>query len=310
MRILVLGAGGTGGYFGGRLVESGADVTFLVRPARAARLAAGGLTVRSPTGDIHTPVKTVTADTVTPAYDLIVLSCKAYDLDGAIAALASALAPQAAVLPLLNGLGHFERLQAAFGAGRVLGGLCHIAVTLGAGGEIRHLNQVHALTFGELAGGTGERIAAISDVFCRARFDSRPSADVLQDVWEKYVFLATLAGITCLLRANVGTILATTEGEALARELLAECGAVATAAGRPPRPEAVDSALRFLTDRDSSLTASMLRDLEAGGRTEGDHVLGDLLRRARALGVATPLLRVAVCHLQAYEARRAREAGR
>jgi len=304
MRILVLGAGGTGGYFGGRLVEAGADVTFLVRPPRAARLAADGLTVVSPLGDIHAPVRTVTTETLESPYDLVVLSCKAYDLEGAIAAVAPAVGPGTAVLPLLNGLAHFDRLTEAFGAERLLGGLCHIAVTLGAGGEIRHLNRVHSVTFGEMAGGASARVDAIAGVFGRARFDARASADVLQDIWEKYVFLTTLAGMTCLMRASVGAIMVTGEGEEIAREMFDECRAIAATAGRAPRPEAVATALRFLTDRESSLTASMLRDLEAGGPTEADHVVGDMLRRGRRSGVAAPLLRVAFCHLQAYDARR------
>ena len=218
MRILVLGAGGTGGYFGGRLVEAGADVTFLVRPPRAARLAADGLTVVSPLGDIHAPVRTVTTETLESPYDLVVLSCKAYDLEGAIAAVAPAVGPGTAVLPLLNGLAHFDRLTEAFGAERLLGGLCHIAVTLGAGGEIRHLNRVHSVTFGEMAGGASARVDAIAGVFGRARFDARASADVLQDIWEKYVFLTTLAGMTCLMRASVGAIMVTEIGRASCRE--------------------------------------------------------------------------------------------
>lgn len=304
MRILSLGAGGTGGYFGGRLAEAGADVTFLVRPARAARLATDGLVVLSPHGDLRLPVRTVTADTLDGPYDLILLSCKAYDLESAIAAVAPALGPTGAVLPLLNGLAHFERLDAAFGAGRVLGGLCHIAVTLGEGGEVRHLNRVHLLTFGERPGGLSPRVEAIAAILGSARFESRASADVNQDIWEKYVFLAALAGATCLMRASVGAIVATDEGEALVRELYGECRAVAAAAGREPRPEAIESAMRFLTDPASALTASMLRDMEAGGPTEAGHILGDMLRRAQRSGVAAPLLRVARCHMQAYDARR------
>ena len=131
MRILVLGAGGTGGYFGGRLLEAGADVSFLVRPARAQRLAADGLRIISPCGDFSSSVKVLTLLDSAAPFDLILLSCKAYDLDSAIAAIRPAVGANTRILPLLNGLKHFDVLDAAFGSEHVLGGLCHISVTLG-----------------------------------------------------------------------------------------------------------------------------------------------------------------------------------
>ena len=304
MRILVLGAGGTGGYFGGRLVEAGQDVTFLVRPARAARLAADGLAIRSPRGNAQLVVRSVTAEALTAAYDLVVVSCKAYDLADAIATIAPAMGPQVSLLPLLNGLAHYDALDAAFGAERILGGLCHIAVTLDPAGAISHLNTTHSMTFGERAGGVSDRVNAIAAAVATANFEGRLSVNIMQDVWEKYAFLATLAGMTCLMRASVGVINRTDEGTAITLELLEECRSVAAAAGYAPRAKAWEDARRTVTDQAASLTASMLRDLEAGGRTEGDHILGDMLRRAKAAGLHTPVLRMAVAHLQAYEGRR------
>ena len=303
MRILILGAGATGGYFGGRLAESGADVTFMVRPARAARIASDGLRIRSPEGDFHGPVATVTAETSAAPYDLILLSCKAYDLDQAIAAITPAVGVGSTILPLLNGLNHFERLDAAFGAERVLGGLCHIAATLDADGTVLHTNRLHSLTFGERTGGTSARVESIAGIFAAARFASRVSPDVTQDSWEKFAFLTALAASTCLMRANVGAIVSTRDGDAIIRELFDECQAVAAAFGRPMRPKPIENGLAYLTGPGTDSTASMMRDIEAGQRVEANHIVGDLLRRAESKGLKTPLLRVAFCHLQSYEAR-------
>src|SRR5690349_155205 len=149
MRILVLGAGATGGYFGGRLAEAGAEVTFLVRPRRAEEIAKNGIVIQSPAGDFTGPVKTVLAETLTPDFDAVLFTCKAYDLDGAIAAIGPAMGPETRVLPVLNGIRHLDALDAAFGKARVLGGSAQIGVTLTPEGAIRHMNPLHFLTFGE-----------------------------------------------------------------------------------------------------------------------------------------------------------------
>ena len=305
MRILVLGAGAVGGYFGGRLVEAGGDVTFLVRERRAAELAADGLVIKSPCGDAAVRVQVARAGEALATYDVVLLCCKAYDLESAMDSIAPAVGGDSAVLPLLNGLSHLDRLDRRFGAARVLGGLAQIAATIGAGGRIEHLNKAHRIVFGERDGRSSERTAALAALLARAKFDSALSDDIMQEMWEKFVMLATLAGMTCLMRAPVGAIIATSEGEALMGEFLAECAAIATAAGHPPRAPFLARMRALLTERGSPFTASMLRDIERGGPTEGARILGDLLRRGRALGVAAPLLRTAVCHVETYEARRA-----
>jgi 2-dehydropantoate 2-reductase len=305
LRILVLGAGAVGGYFGGRLVEAGGDVTFLVRERRAAELAANGLVIKSSYGDATLAVQTVTAGSALKPFDIILLACKAYDLASAIDSIAPAVGPESAILPLLNGLSHLDALEARFGKDRVLGGVAQIGATLGANGRIEHLNRVHRVIFGERDGRRSPRVAALAELTARAKFDSALSEIILLEMWEKFVLLATLAGMTCLMRASVGAIMTTREGEALMGEFLDECNAVAVAAGQAPRAAFLERTRAMLTTRGSDFTASMLRDIERGGPTEGDHILGDLLRRARALGVATPLLRVAACHVEAYEARRA-----
>lgn len=241
MRILVLGAGGTGGYFGGRLTQAGADVTFLVRPARAARLREHGLEIRSPLGDARFPVQVITAGE-TAAWghaDLVLLSCKAYDLDDAIAAIRPAVGERTAVLPVLNGLSHLDRLDAAFGAARVLGGLCHISAASAPDGAVLHLTPLHSITFGERdSAAPRARTQAIRDVFAAARFDSVLADNVMQDMWEKFVFITSLASMTCLMRASVGEIVATDEGRALNEAMYGMCAAVSAAAGYPIRAQA------------------------------------------------------------------------
>jgi 2-dehydropantoate 2-reductase len=303
MRILVLGAGAVGGYFGGRLAETGADVTFLVRAARAAFLEENGLIIESATGDLRLPVKVATEKTLAGWFDLALLTAKAYDLDQAIAAIRPAVGPGTAILPVLNGLGHLDRLDATFGAQRVLGGVAYIGATLTVDGIVRHLNQIHGITFGERAGGISKRVEEIARAFRATRLNARASDNILLDMWEKFVMIVSLAGMNCLMRASVGEIIAAEDGESLMLDLLGECQTVAAASGYPPRPQHQEQCRMMLTELGSDNAASMLRDLEAGRRTEGEAVVGDMLRRARVLGIATPLLRIAACHLQIHERR-------
>jgi 2-dehydropantoate 2-reductase len=307
MRILVVGAGAIGGYFGGRLLQAGRDVTFLVRPRRAAQLAKTGLAIRSPVGDVtlsNPPL--VMADALAAPYDLILVSSKAYDLAGAADSFAHAVGPDSAILPLLNGMAHLDYLKTRFGEDKVLGGQCVISATLDAEGRILHLLETHSLSFGELNGAVSPRAEAISSVFAGAKFDSKLSTAILQEMWEKWVFIAATAAATCLMRATVGDIVAAGAGD-LPKHLLDECGTIATTNGFPPREASSSRSLTMLTTPGSALAASMLRDIERGAPIEADHIVGDLLRRGAQTGKDFPLLRVAYAHLKAYEARWRRE---
>ena len=306
MRFLVLGAGAVGGYFGGRLAEAGRDVTFLVRGARAAALAEHGLRVESPLGDFTVPVKVATADRVGGPYDVVLLTAKHYDLDAAIDAIRPGVGPDTAVLPLLNGLVHLDRLDLAIGPGRVLGGVAYVGAALRPDGSIRHHIRLSGIAFGERAGGISERARAIEREFAGTPVSAPANPNILQEMWEKFVMMGAMAGMNCLLRGNIGEIVATEDGEALMMEALAECQAVAAAAGHPPRPQSRERVEAMLTERGSINSASMRHDLEAGRRTEADAIVGDMLRRARQFGISTPLLRAAWCHLQVHESRLAR----
>lgn len=310
MRMLVLGAGGTGGYFGGRLAQAGVDITFLVRETRAAQLDRDGLVIRSPLGDAQFPVVHLVASELAAAaagrpFDLVLLSCKAYDLDSAIEAIAPAIGEGTAVLPILNGLRHYAALDARFGANRVLGGLCFISAMKGEHGEVLHLGKPASVTFGERDGrASSERCEALAAAFAAAGVDHRHSPDIAQDLWIKFTFLTTLAGATCLMRASIGAIVAVGGGRTFIEALYDECVAVAAAAGQPIPGEAQDNARRMLTQAGSSVTASMLRDLESGQRIEGAHIVGDMRQRAHDAGLPAPLLELAWIHLQAYQVRR------
>ncbi|MBL8296939.1 MAG: 2-dehydropantoate 2-reductase [Rhodanobacteraceae bacterium] len=299
MRVLVLGAGATGTYFGARLIQSGCVVSFLVRPARAEQLRRDGLRVRSAQGDFAGEVDILTQVPAAAQFDLILLACKAYDLGAALAAIAPAVGPDSRVLPLLNGLRHLDLLDLAFGKSRVLGGLCHISVALQPDGSVQHLGQMHRLTFG--ARTADARLDTLTPALLAAPAEMHRSERIIDAMWEKFALLATLAAMTCLMRASVGEIVATADGAALARRCYGEACAVAAACGHAVADLVQAEATTILTTPSSPLKASMLRDLQRGATTEGEHIIGDLISRGDMYNIDMPLLRAAATHLRVYE---------
>jgi 2-dehydropantoate 2-reductase len=306
MKFLIVGAGALGGYFGGRLLAAGQHVTFLVRQRRAAQLNQYGLRIKSVRGDLMLEAPPhVLSEQIAGHYDVVVVGCKAYDLEATMESFAAAVGPDTLILPLLNGMRHLELLSARFGAERVLGGLCLISATLDTDGTVLHLNDMHGLVFGELDAATSPRLQALAAAMAGANFEARASAEIRQEMWEKWIFIASLASATCLLRGTVGDIVASGNA-AITTALQAECSAIASNQGYAPRPAATERFRAILTAPGSPISASMMKDLEHGGAIEADHVVGDLLARDAA-GAAT-LLKVAHAHLKTYEMRRAREA--
>src|SRR3954447_296964 len=302
MRVLIVGAGAIGGYFGGRMLQAGRDITFLVRPRRASELAAAGLVIKSPSGDVtlkDPPV--VQADSIKDKFDLILLSCKAYDLEDAIRSLAPAVGERTSIIPLLNGMRHLDVLDRKFGPSHVLGGLCLTAVTLNEKREVVQLGPVQSLGFGERDGKMSDRVRAIADVVGSGNFGAAASQAVLQDMWEKWVLLGSFAASTSLMRAPIGMILAAPGGKDFLLGMLDACRAVPPAEGHPPRAPALARATAMFTTEASPLTASMFRDIKAGQAVEADHVIGDLIARADTAKVSVPRLRTAYTHLKAYE---------
>jgi 2-dehydropantoate 2-reductase len=305
MRILVVGAGAIGGYFGGRMLQAGRDVTFLVRPRRAAELANAGLVIKSPSGDVTLPdPPTVQANALAEKFDVVLLSCKAFDLEDAMKSFAPAVGPRTSIIPLLNGMRHLDTLDDKFGPEGVLGGLCAIAATLNEHREVVQLAPMQSLNFGERDGKLSDRVKAIAEVMESGKFGAAASEHIIRDMWEKWVFLASLAAATCLMRTAVGNILAAPGGKDFMLGLLDECSAVATAEGHPPSGPFFERVRGMLTAEGSQITASMFRDIRAGAPVEADHVIGDLIRRGDAAKVPVPRLRTAYTHLKAYEIQR------
>lgn len=303
MKWLVLGAGAIGGYFGGRIAESGADVTFLVRPNRRAQLERDGLRIESALGNVSRPVRTALAESLDRDYDVVLLTCKAYDLQSSIEAIAPAVGPETVVIPLLNGLAHFAVLDVHFGAPRVMGGTCMIDSTL-RDGVVHHGGTLQRLVFGERDGRRSPRAEAVAAVLAGTIIDWSLSEDVNQVLWDKLVFLAALASMTCLFRANVREIISAPGGREAMERALAANAEIAAREGYPPSAKGLEFARTRLTDPTGPWSASMLRDLESGGSVEGDHIVGWMLDRARRHGVDDTLLSLAFTHLKAFEARR------
>ena len=303
MRILVIGAGAVGGYFGGRLADAGRDVTFLVRGRQSEAIRQHGLRILSPHGNATLYPKLISAHEIAGSYDLIILGVKAYSLAAAMNDFAGAVAPNTTILPLLNGMRHIELLSGRFGDDSVVGGVCLISADIDPEGRIVQLTDNHRLVYGELTGNDSPRISALNEAMQRAMFDARTSGNILQEMWEKWVLLASLGAATCLLRGNIGEIEAIPAGADLSRAILSECSAISNACGYPPSTEFLARAEKVLTTRGSSLTSSMYRDLIRNAPVEVDQILGDLLERGRKFDIAAPLLDAACANLRIYQAR-------
>ena len=306
MRILILGAGAIGGYLGGRLIQAGkAEVAFLVRGERMAQLERDGLTIDSPVGDFKAAVNVVTAETVEPYWDVIVLTCKAYDLEDAMKSVRLLVSDQTVIVPLLNGMSHIDQLRQTFGAGHVAGGVAYISVTLMPDGVVRHLTPLARFAFGELDGRMSGQLLDLQEAFAGASIEIETVPDITSYLWEKLVALGSMAAATVLMRANVGEIVRAPGGAPWLGRLIERGAAIAAAEGYPVRQSYLDGFLRpALLDPKSTLTASMLRDLEAGNRIEADHILGYLLDAARRNGVPDDMHEAAYIHAKAYENRR------
>jgi 2-dehydropantoate 2-reductase len=305
-KILVLGAGGIGGYFGGRLAESGADVTFLVREGRRKLLRERGLRIESPFGDATVPVKTIVAPEAAPVYDAVILTCKAYDLEDAVATIAPAVAPAGYVLPLLNGIAHVDVLNRKFGPDRVLGGTAKIQATIMPDGAVRQFNDWRTITFGEQSGEMTARVKTLASLFEAAKgVETLAVTDMMQRMWEKLVHLSTAAAMTCLMRANVGEIVRTPDGGGIFLSQLKTSAAIAAANGHRPSDAFMQAWEQTFSQPDSLYATSMLRDIERGGRTEVEHILGFMVRKAREAGIEHHTLLLAYTHIKAFEQRQA-----
>ena len=300
MRILVVGAGSVGGYFGGRLAQTGRDITFLVRPARALQLRERGLQILSPHGNFTLSPRLVTSDEIAGPFDVVLLSVKAYALEPAIEDLAPAVGNDTMILPVLNGMRQIDLLTQRFGPRPVIGGVALIVSEIDDQGRIVQHAEIQQLAYGELAGGISARVRSLDAELQGAGFEASASPDITQAMWEKWVQLASLGALTCLMRGTVGDVIAA-GGVVLSHEMIDECVAVATACEHPPSESFLKWHRGIMTQAGSPLSSSMYRDMRSGARVEAEHILGDLIERGAKRGVSAPLLKAALINLRVYQ---------
>lgn len=303
MRMLIVGAGAIGGYYGGRLAQAGRDVTFLVRARREAQLRDDGLQIKSPNGDVKIKPQLVTAEALHAHYDAVLLAVKAFSLEAVLADMAPAIGPETMILPVLNGMKHIDILSTRFGKHAIAGCACRIAVELDGAGHIVQLNPPNDMAYGEMDGKPSERISALDGFMKDAGFNARISPLIAREMWEKWILLAGLGGTNCLMRGAIGEVEGAPGGTEFVERLLDEIIAVVTAAGVPPSPEFVDFAHKTLTAKGSAMTSSMYRDLLKDLPIEADQIIGDLLARGATAGIATPLIGAVYANLCIYQAR-------
>jgi len=305
MRMLVVGAGATGGYFGGRLALAGRDVTFLVRGKRAAALRSEGMHIITPSGPLALQPQVVEAGEITHPYDVILLAVKAFALESALATIAPAVGENSVIMPILNGMKHLEIVADRFGKTALIGGLCKIAGTLDDRGRILQLSELHELTYGELDGSASERITRLDQFFQGAGFDARLSPNIISEMWEKWLLLSSLGAINCLMRGNIGQVASVSGGLGLSQAVINEVLSVLVSAGYIRREDYLRETIGLLTQKDSVQTSSMYRDLIQGYEIEADQVIGDLVDIAGRSGLSVPLLTATYVNLSVYRAARA-----
>lgn len=306
MRILIVGAGATGGYYGGRLAQAGRDVTFLVRGARMEQIRERGLQIVSPSGDATVHPKLITAAELPRAapFDVVIVSTKAYSLTSAMDDFAPAVGPETVVIPLLNGMRHLDTLTGRFGRQRVLGGSVRIVADVDPEGRIHQMTELDEFVFGELDGGRSPRAERLFEEFSVHGYSLKLSEDIVAALWRKWWILATMGGVCVVSGGTVGEMAAVPHGVEIGRAILKEAIAISAANGYPADPAFAEQQAQRVTEAGSSLTSSMYRDMTKGAPVEADQILGDLL--ARAKGVSAPLLTGAYVRLKVYEAARSK----
>lgn len=289
MRIAIMGSGGVGGYFGGRLAASGQDVAFVARGAHLAALRTRGLRIASALGDLTLEPTTATDDPATLGpVDLVIFAVKLYDTERAAAAVGPLIGQRTGVVTLQNGVDSVAALSRVLGAGHVVGGVAHIASTIAEPGLIRHTGTLARLQIGELDCSRSERVAALSEALERAGVDHQVSDDIERDIWAKMVFLATFSGLTALTRLPIGRVRTDPQTRALYEAGLSEALAVAHASGIALPDDFVARTLARTDQLPPEMKASLLHDLEAGRRLELAWLSGAIVRMGNELGVATP----------------------
>ncbi|PGS52558.1 2-dehydropantoate 2-reductase [Bacillus sp. AFS041924] len=301
MRILVLGAGGVGGYFGGRLVEKGEDVTFLVRANRKKQLEENGLVIHSVHGDYSFQPNLITAESSAEVFDIVLFSTKSYHLNNAINDVKPFVGDQTVIIPLLNGIAHLNPLKQAFGEEQVIGGLCFIETTLNENGEVVQTSKAARLVFGEFHSKETERIKRIANAFNGSKADFVHSNQIERDMWHKYLFITVMSGVTSLIRVPIGPIRESDGGSAIIRELFEECANIMRAYGAPISENIVDEHMKSIDALGYKMKSSLQRDMEKGSLVEGDHLQGYLLELAEKKAITAKLLKLVYQNIKVYQ---------
>lgn len=290
MKIVIFGTGGVGGYYGGRLAQQGADVTFLARGAHLAAICESGLRVESVDGDftIHPAQATDSADSIGEA-DLVILATKAWQLDEAISEMKPLIGKETVILPLLNGMEHMQRLFDVFSAEHVIGGLCRISVFIAAPGVIRHVGVKPYIAYGEWDNTRSERIQRIHTLFNSiSGIVAENPADIQQAMWEKFIFITGTSGVGAYARTPLGEYRADPKHRALLIDAFNETAAVARAMGVLIDDNFVNETVQRLDLAPAGMMASMQKDMMAGRPSELNEQIGAVVRMGRAAGVPTP----------------------
>ncbi|MDX8344787.1 ketopantoate reductase family protein [Rossellomorea sp. YZS02] len=301
MRILIVGAGAVGGYFGGRLIEKGEDVTFLVRERREHQLREHGLQIESVHGDFHSQPKTIKTGEKAEPFDAVILSTKAYHLKGAIESLSPYVGEDTMILPLLNGMSHVDDLIEAFGEEKLIGGLCFVESTLDGTGKVLQTSPIHDLVFGERDGERTERITKLEQAFSGTKANFRLSDTITQEMWHKYLFITTLSGVTSLYRAPIGPIREMDEGADKIKAVLSQAATVMRKLDAPLSENIEEALFDKIKGMGYSMKSSLQRDMEKNLSVEADHLYGYLLRTAESHDVKVPDLRLIYGNLKIYE---------
>ena len=290
MKILVMGSGGVGGFYGGRLARAGCDVTFVARGAHLAALRERGLTIENESqGDIHLPVVNVTenpADAGT--VDLVLISVKLWDIEAATRAVKPAVGPQTAVLSLQNGVMKDDVLRREFGEQAVLGGVGYVATYISRPGVIHQTGTIQRMVFGEYDGRRSPRAEALLAAALEGGIEAELSADVRRAIWEKYVFLVGLSGTTATMRTNIGPIRENPRTRAFLFDLMKEAVAVGRAHGVALPEDYATQRLAFADTIPSDMSSSMRHDLERGNPLEVAWLSGGVVKLGEQVGVPTP----------------------
>lgn len=302
MRIVMMGAGGIGGYFGARLAAAGADVHFVARGAHLAALQQDGLFVESAGGAVTLPKVSASADpTAFGPVDLVVVGVKLWDTEAAAKAVLPLVEGGAAAVSFQNGVRKDEILREALGSDAVLGGVSYIAASIARPGVIRHVGAMQKLVFGEFGGAASARTAAFLAACEAAGIDAQISPDIGRATWEKFVFLAGLSAATSAMRSQIGPIREDARARAFLLGLMKEVVAVGRAGGVALPEDFAENRLAFCDTLPAQMTSSMNGDLERGGRLELPYLSGHVVEMGERLGVPTPLNAAVVSILSLHQ---------